>query len=66
MPYFAGRGHDCWALSLRCQGGSERVEGLKVAGTLDSLTADIASVVGQLPRPPIVVAHSFGGLLMQK
>ena len=65
MPYFAERGYDTYALSLRAQGGSERGN-LQVAGTLESHAKDVASVISTLPRPPIVVGHSFGGLLVQK
>lgn len=65
MPYFAERGYDTYALSLRAQGGSERGD-LQVAGTLESHAKDVASVIATLPRPPIVVGHSFGGLLVQK
>ncbi|KAI8467828.1 MAG: esterase-like protein [Monoraphidium minutum] len=66
MPYFSAAGYNCYALSLRCQGGSDRPEGVKVAGTLDSLASDLASYIASLPAPPIVVAHSFSGLIMQK
>jgi alpha-beta hydrolase superfamily lysophospholipase len=27
MPYFSAAGYDCFALSLRCQGGSDRPAG---------------------------------------
>ena len=33
LPYFAAAGWDCYAVSLRGQGGSDR-EGLKVSGSL--------------------------------
>ncbi|KIZ05772.1 hypothetical protein MNEG_2183 [Monoraphidium neglectum] len=66
MPYFSRAGYDCFAISQRCQGGSDRPAGVKVAGTLDSLTSDLESFVGSLPAPPIVIAHSFAGLILQK
>lgn len=66
MPYFTALGYDTYAVSLRAQGGSDRIEGAKVAGTLDVHAADLASLVGTLERPPVVVAHSFGGLILQK
>lgn len=65
LPYFSAAGYDCWAVSLRGQGGSERGS-LKVAGTLQSHADDLASVVAALPAAPVVVAHSFGGLLATK
>jgi pimeloyl-ACP methyl ester carboxylesterase len=64
MPYFVGKGYTAAAVSLRGQGKSDRGD-LKIAGTLDSHVADLASVIGEFDRPPIVVAHSFGGLLLQ-
>ena len=39
---------------------------LQVSGDLDSLTDDLAHVVAGLPRPPVLVAHSFGALLAEK
>uniref|UniRef100_A0A383W958 AB hydrolase-1 domain-containing protein n=1 Tax=Tetradesmus obliquus TaxID=3088 RepID=A0A383W958_TETOB len=66
QPYFAEAGYDSWAVSLRSQGGSERQQGVKVAGTLDSHAADLAEVVQQLGAAPVMVPHSFGGLIAQK
>lgn len=122
MPHFSAAGYDCYALSQRCQGGSDRPPGArwggcgalkggagdedgimavagrgplppacrgarrptgpdpcptaacaprtragtKVAGTLGSLAADLGSFVASLPAPPVVVAHSFAGLVLQK
>jgi non-heme chloroperoxidase len=68
MPYFAAAGYDSYAVSLRAQGGSGGREdpAKKVAGTLDTHAADLASVVGGLPQRPVVVAHSFSGLILQK
>lgn len=70
MPYFVAAGYDCYAVSLRGQGGSDRStpagEPLKVSGDLSSLSADLAHVVASLPAPPVLVAHSFGALLAEK
>ncbi|CAD7700307.1 unnamed protein product [Ostreobium quekettii] len=60
-PYLSQKGYDCYALSLRAQGGSDRGD-LKLAGTLDSHAQDIANFVSSLGRPPVLVAHSFSGL----
>ena len=38
----------------------------QVSGDLLSLTDDLAHVVASLPRPPVLVAHSFGALLAEK
>ncbi|MFI5934335.1 alpha/beta hydrolase [Actinoplanes sp. NPDC051494] len=38
-----------------------------VAGVgIDAVTAHYAAVIGALPSPPILVGHSFGGLIVQK
>ena len=66
MPHFSQAGWDCYAVSLRGQGGSERPEGMKSGGSLASHAADLHSVVGSLPRAPVIIAHSFGGLLAQR
>lgn len=70
MPFFAAAGYDCYAVSLRGQGGSDRKrpggEQLKVSGDLDSLVDDLAHVVAALPAAPVLVAHSFGTLLAEK
>jgi pimeloyl-ACP methyl ester carboxylesterase len=36
------------------------------AGTLDSHAQDLAEVVQELGTAPVMVAHSFGGLIAQK
>jgi pimeloyl-ACP methyl ester carboxylesterase len=60
------RGFDTVAVSLRAQGGSSKAPGAKVGGTLDSHAADLGSFVGSLQQPPVLVGHSFGGLIAQK
>ncbi|GFH08920.1 putative thylakoid-associated phosphatase 38 [Haematococcus lacustris] len=37
-----------------------------VAGTLDSHAADLADLISNFPQPPVVVGHSFGGLILQR
>ena len=64
-PFFAERGFDSYALSFRGQGGSSVPPGVK-PGSLQSNAADVAQFVATLPAPPVVVAHSFGGLVLQK
>ncbi len=65
MPFFAAEGYDSYALSFRGQGSSECRTDAE-AGTLLSCAQDVASVVASLPSPPVVVAHSFGGLVLQR
>ncbi|KAG1658520.1 hypothetical protein FOA52_009863 [Chlamydomonas sp. UWO 241] len=66
LPYFAEKGFNSYALSFRGQGNSDIVTGQTVSGTLDSHAKDIGDLIAMLPRPPVVVAHSFGGLILQK
>lgn len=66
MPYFAAAGYDTIAISLRAQGNSDRGQ-LKVSGNLQSHADDLASVIQAIgSNPPVLIGHSFGGLLAQK
>ncbi|CAG9460474.1 unnamed protein product [Pedinophyceae sp. YPF-701] len=65
--YFAERGYDCYALSLRGQGSSDPVSG-PVGGTLRSHARDVADFCRKRldGRAPVLVGHSFGGLVVQE
>ena len=65
LPFFAQHGYTAHALSLRGHGGSEGRERLRWT-PLASYVADVAQAVEQLERPPILVGHSMGGLVVQK
>ena len=65
LSYFAEHGYDSYALSLRGHGqsaGSERLRWTSVAEYVE----DVAQVVAGLPAPPVIVAHSMGGFVLQK
>ena len=66
--YFSSRGHDCYALSLRGQGASDMPPDTDaaVAGTIETHATDVASFCASLPAPPVLVGHSFGGLIAQR
>ena len=64
QPYFSKLGYKSVAISLRGQGKSDRGD-LKIAGTLMTHVEDLDSVIQSLEKPPIVVAHSVGGLLVE-
>ncbi|CAI5482721.1 unnamed protein product [Closterium sp. Yama58-4] len=65
MPYLSALGFDCFAISILGQGGSD-VPNAPVAGTIQSHAADVSNVIRQLVgRPPVLVGHSFGGLIVQ-
>ncbi|MBX0330238.1 alpha/beta fold hydrolase [Oscillochloris sp. ZM17-4] len=64
MPYFAGLGYECHALSMRGHGGSGGREGIRWHSAADYL-ADLEAAAASLPRPPAVIGHSMGGYVTQ-
>lgn len=65
MPYFAQHGYESHALSLRGHGTSAGHDRLRWTSLNDYVT-DVAQVVDELKRPPILVGHSMGGVIVQK
>lgn len=65
MPYLAGKGFDCCAVSLRGHGKSGGHEGLRWTSVADYVS-DVVDVVSQMPAKPVVIGHSLGGLVAQK
>ena len=65
MPFFARRGRPCAAVSLRGHGASEGRAGLRAA-RLSDYRDDLQRAFAAFPEPPVVVAHSLGGLLAQQ
>lgn len=65
LPFFAERGHAVHALSLRGHGGSAGHEDLFMASMEDYLD-DLRSVVDSLDRPPVLIGHSMGGMVIQR
>ncbi|TVU13420.1 hypothetical protein EJB05_40476, partial [Eragrostis curvula] len=67
LPFFTrAAGFPCYALSLRAQGESG-VPPEAVAGTLETHTGDIADFIKrEVPSPPVLIGHSFGGLIVQQ
>ena len=66
FDYFASRGHDCYALSCRGQGRSDVPKGVSVAATLEEHADDVTAFCASLEKPPVLVGHSFGGLVAQR
>jgi pimeloyl-ACP methyl ester carboxylesterase len=62
MPYFANRGYRTYALSLRGHGGSS---GWVRGARIHDYVADVAQIAEQIPRWPVVIGHSMGGLITQ-
>jgi pimeloyl-ACP methyl ester carboxylesterase len=65
LDYFASRGFEVHALSLRGHGGSDGHQRLRSTRIRDYVD-DIAEVSAGLRQAPILVGHSMGGFLVQK
>jgi len=74
FPYFASKGYPVVALSWRGTGGTYAGDGIKKVKIMEHV-ADLVCVMDRLPeivgldtdaKPPVVVAHSFGGLAVMK
>jgi pimeloyl-ACP methyl ester carboxylesterase len=64
-PYFADRGWTCHTLDLRHHGASGGPRSLRRTRISDYVS-DLAEVVERLDEPPVLVAHSMGGLISQR
>jgi pimeloyl-ACP methyl ester carboxylesterase len=65
LPYFAQHGYTSTALSLRGHGSSEGKAKLRWTSIADYVF-DVSQVASQFERPPVLIAHSMGGLVVQK
>jgi pimeloyl-ACP methyl ester carboxylesterase len=65
LEYFAKNGFAAHAVSLRGHGKSEGREKLRWTRISDFVD-DLKQTVQQLPSPPVVIAHSMGGYVIQK
>ncbi|XP_019173115.1 PREDICTED: uncharacterized protein LOC109168522 isoform X2 [Ipomoea nil] len=65
LPFFSQNGFDCYAVSLLGQGESD-APAASVAGSLQTHAGDIADFIHKEIRlPPVLLGHSFGGLIVQ-
>src|SRR5579864_163336 len=65
LPYFAQHGYISYAFDLRGHGKSDGVKQLRWTG-ISSYVADVEQIIRQLERPPVLIGHSMGGLVVQK
>jgi pimeloyl-ACP methyl ester carboxylesterase len=65
LPFFANQGYEAHAISLRGHGRSEGRQQLHTWRLADYV-ADLAYAVTKLSRPPVVIGHSMGGMVVQK
>jgi len=65
LPYFTRHGYEAHAFSLRGHGLSEGHDGAH-SWRLADFVADLTAVAETMPRPPVLVGHSMGGMIVQK
>lgn len=65
LPYFAEAGWQCAAVSLRGHGDSPDRDALDSYGVGDYV-ADMLEAARALGRPPVVIGHSLGGMVVQR
>lgn len=65
LPYFTQHGYEAHALSLRGHGLSAGHEQLN-QWRLSDYVADVVEAVRAMPRPPLLIGHSMGGMIIQK
>jgi pimeloyl-ACP methyl ester carboxylesterase len=65
LSYFADKGYHALAVSLRGHGGSPSAKPLRACSLADCVE-DVNAVADSLPRRPVVIGHSQGGVVVQK
>jgi pimeloyl-ACP methyl ester carboxylesterase len=65
LSFFADKGYRAVAVSLRGHGGSPTPKPLRTCSIADYVE-DVTFVADNLPRRPVVIGHSMGGLIAQK
>lgn len=65
LPYFAEKGFNAHAVSLRGHGKSEIPENFNRTSIADYVS-DVLQAVETLPKTPVLIGHSLGGLIVQK
>jgi pimeloyl-ACP methyl ester carboxylesterase len=65
LDYFAARGFDVYAPSLRAHGGSASARPLRWIPVSDYVQ-DVARAAAAIGRKPVIVGHSMGGLIVQR
>ena len=65
LPWFAARGWEAHAVSLRGHGASAGRDSLDFAG-IDDYVADVVAAARGLDRPPVLIGHSMGAIVVQR
>lgn len=69
MPYLASQGHPCYAVSLRCHGGSQGygdIDWVSVSDYVDDVEQVVEWLKSKEDSAPVLVGHSMGGFVAQK
>lgn len=65
LPWFAARGWEAHAVSLRGHGNSEGRDRLHEFGIADYVD-DVLQAADGLSAPPVLIGHSMGGMVVQR
>ena len=65
LPFFAERGYQAHAISLRGHGESEGAERLLFSSLADYVE-DVRRIVQPMEQPPLLIGHSMGGMVAQR
>lgn len=65
LPYFASKGYDAHAVSLRGHGASGKAGPTHLVRLTDYVE-DLDQAVLRLQRPPVLIGHSLGGVVVQR
>ena len=65
LPWFAARGYEAHAVSLRGHGKSEGRDTLHNFG-IDDYVADVFRAAEGCSSPPVLIGHSMGGIVVQR
>lgn len=65
LPWFAARGFEAHALSLRGHGASQGAQGID-RWRLRDYVEDLRATVGCFPRAPVLIGHSLGAAVILK
>jgi alpha-beta hydrolase superfamily lysophospholipase len=65
LPHFARHGYTSYALSLRGHGQSESQKSLRWLSLRDYIS-DVTAVASNIEKPPVLIGHSMGGMIVQK
>jgi len=69
MNIFAKQGYENYAITLRLHQQVGKIKGINTISILDyveDLTTAVDDIISQTGKEPIIIAHSMGGLVLQK